>query len=305
MSVTKEQVELGYQFLLGRRPSTAEIERMMRNQGSIEGMRRTFLSSPEFVSAIRQHTATESVPVRARTIIHLHVPKTAGTTLSLLLAKARQTDQYLSINDQDRHQLRQMPGCRRRDLKFVFGHLSHGVAREFAQPCHYVSVLRRPGPRILSFFRYVQRTDHHPLNDPVTRHGMRFGDFLQFTFDRPQFRTEVDNGQIRRLAGKMQATDLGKEPDLLRRALQNITAPDFTYGLSENFEAFQKRLVQQGLLSSVSEARKNAAPAPGNIDAELEKLSSAQRRIYERYTAWDGCFYDICAAMLKDSSGDD
>jgi hypothetical protein len=296
MSLTKHEIELSYRLFLGRQPSAQETEQMLANQTSLDSLRRVFLNSQEFRSAHREQKSEKSAS-SGRTIIHLHIPKTAGSSLSRLLVSDTQPNERITIGDNSRDQLTSLPPARLSQLKLIFGHLTHGIAETLPQRCHYVSVLRQPGPRILSFYRYVSRTDHHPLHEKLTRQNMSFGDFLEFTAANPQFRMEVDNGQIRRLGGNMEVSGLGHERALLRHALHNVFAPNFTFGLTDHFDGFQKRLVKQRLLSATTSIRENAAPMPGQLDAELDALSRKQRGIYNGYVAWDDQLYKICKSI--------
>jgi hypothetical protein len=293
MSVTKYEIELSYRLFLGRNPSAQETERMLANQTSLDSLRRIFLNSHEFRSA---HQGTGAVS-SARTIIHLHIPKSAGSSLSRLLVGDTLPNERITIGDNSRERLTALPPARLFQIKLIFGHLTHGIANSLPQRCHYITVLRQPGPRVLSFYRYVARTDHHPLYQTLNSQKMSFGDFLEFTAANSRFRMEVDNGQIRRLGGNMKIAGLGRERALLRKALHNVFAPNFTYGLTDHFYGFQKRLVKKGLLSATTIIRENAAPEPGNLEAELDALTPEQREIYDGYTAWDRQLYRICKSV--------
>ncbi len=293
MSPTEADIKLAYQLFLGRQPSAQETKRMLANQTSLDGLRRVFLNSSEF-NAVALAGGGKKPKSSARTLIHLHIPKSAGSSLSRLLVGDTKQNERITLGDNSLQRLREFPPARLRSLKLVFGHLTHGIGKRLPLPCHYISVLRQPGPRILSFYRYIERTDHHPLYKTVNGQKMSFGAFLDFTAANPQFRMEVDNGQIRRLGGNMKITSLGQERGLLRRALHNIFAPNFTYGLTDHFDGFQKRLVKQGLLSATTPIRENAAPEPGKLEMELDALTPQQREIYDHYIFWDSRFYRIC-----------
>ena len=296
MTVTPIEIKTAYRLFLGRQPTPEEITRMQANQTSVDSMRRVFLRSNEFQSVFRTGGIVAD-PDKRRTLIHLHIPKSAGSSFSRLLVGDTKPNERITLSGDALQQMRDMPPERLKQLKLIFGHLVHGLAKQLPHRCHYVSVLRQPGPRILSFYRYVGRTDHHPLYKTVTSAKMTFGDFLEFTTANQRFRMEVDNGQIRRLGGSMKIKDLGRERALLRRALHNVFAPNFTYGLTDHFDNFQKRLVKQGLLSATTPIRENAAPEPGKLAAELDALSTRQREIYEGYITWDSQFYNICQSV--------
>lgn len=297
MSLTRDDIRLSYRLFLGRWPSEKEVERMLASQPPLDALRRMFLDSEEFRATLRQKQIPPrdtKAPAAGPTIIHLHIPKTAGSSLSRLLVEDTRPGERMTIGDAETAQLLTLAPAQQQRLKLIFGHLTYGIGAHLPQRCHHVCVLRRPGPRILSYYRYVRRTDHHPLYPVLTAGGMTFGGFLDFTAAHPQIRLEVDNGQVRRLGGNMEVDGIGREGLLLRRALHHLFAPDFTYGLTEHFDGFQKRLVRKGLLSAPAPIRENAAPEPGQLEEELAALTPAQRKTYDAYTAWDDQLYSIC-----------
>jgi hypothetical protein len=293
-SLTRDDIILAYRLFLGRNPSDAEADRMLANQSTLDGLRRVFLYSEEF----RKKTDGTLQEKGRPTLIHLHIPKSAGSSLSQLLVHDTNPNERMTIGDGDLDRLRTLPEPRRRQLKLIFGHLSFGVARHLPQYAHYVTVLREPGPRILSFYRYVKRTDHHPLYPVTNETDMSFGQFLEFTAANPRFRLEVDNGQIRRLGGSMTLPTLGQEEELLRQALHNLMSPQLSFGLTEYFDEFLASLVKRGLLSAASDIRVNAAPDTVRLEDALSALTPAQRTIYDGYIAWDSLLYDICKRVF-------
>ena len=246
----------------------------------------------------RQNTPPRS-PAPPVTLIHLHVPKSAGTSLRGALAANFGPGEKIAIRPADFDAtIDRMTAVQRAGLRMIFGHLPHGVGARLDQPVIYLCVLRQPGPRLLSFYRYIRRQADHPLHRLLNERDMSFGEYLTFCLDHPTMRLEVDNGQMRRLAGRLAQDSLGHEHDIFRLALEHAFAPDMVLGLTERFTAFLDNLVAMGLIRSHSEARENAAPETASFEEARAALTPEQAAILSRFTEWDQKLYDICAIYL-------
>ena len=231
---------------------------------------------------------------RDRALIHLHVPKTAGSSLTKILSRPP----GMTIGDTRLNELEALSEAKRRELRFLFGHLSHGVAHYLPQGHLYVCVLRRPGPRLLSYYNYLYRREDHPSHAVVGGQKMSFGTFLEWAADPVNgHRNEVNNGQIRRLAGLAMQRSGSNEAQMLPQAIKNIIASDMAYGLTEHFDHFVQRLYTSGLIASTPDMRENAAPHPASLEDALAGLTTDQSALYQGFTGWDETFYNICEQL--------
>lgn len=297
MRVTETEIRLAYRLLLDRTPSEEEIAQLNEQLEDMSSLRRAFLKSDEFERKYAQLTT----PVEANsrpTLIHLHIPKTAGTSLSSIVADSFPEQERLGLSTQEIDTLRQMPLEQRARLGFIFGHLSHGIGDDLTQDTVYICTLRRPGPRIFSYYRYIKRREDHPIHELVAGADMSFGDFLEFCATDPPQRLEADNGQIRRLANRMDFNSLGKEHEVLQTALGNVFAPNMIFGLTERFGEFLDRLVARGVIKAYRPITANAAPDVMPFDDVRAELTSEQHVLLDTFTRWDDLFYDICESYL-------
>ncbi len=278
---------------------------MQSRQRNIEGLRRTFLLSEEFAArfaamrpqrdtADRQPHTASSPPL----LVHLHVPKTAGTSLTQILASNFQDGEKLALDAGQREILAGLPVSTRNRIRLVFGHLWHGIGRELGRRTVYICAIRRARPRLLSYFNYIKRRSDHPMHTFLTERNMEFGDFLEFCVDEENQRIEVDNSQIRRISGSFTHADIGNEAALLRDAIGNAFSPDMVVGLTEKFDELLATLVTQELIKKYQPTRENAAPEPASIEEAETKLTSRQLEILETFTHWDDTFYNICEQFL-------
>ncbi|NDW01321.1 sulfotransferase family 2 domain-containing protein [Salipiger sp. PrR002] len=298
--LSREDIRHAYQLFLGRKPNESELDRMHEHGHNYDSIRRTFLNSPEFQKKngwVQQAVSGSgtTTPEKAKTLIHLHVPKSAGSTLTAILAPTCPQTTHMTVGDNNLQHLSGLGLQRRSELRFIFGHLSHGVARHLPQSCAYITVLRDPGNRLLSYFRYIQRITDHPLHVQVAKKKMSFGDFLEYAADTPEVRLESDNGQVRRLAGyARQIESIGQEEKLFQKALHNIFAEDIVYGFTEYFDDFLERLTKRKIISGHKDTRLNMAPEKTEIAPVLAQLNAPQKELFDQFNYWDNKFYEIC-----------
>jgi Sulfotransferase family len=120
-------------------------------------------------------------PTAPDVLIHLHIAKTGGTSLSSMIKHGFRSDE---IFESSQHvgtpgNMRQAPqeDCERKliafglnDVQYVSGHVPLGVHRIFRRPTKYVTVVRDPIQRIISFFFFQAEDKNCYLKDgrPLT-----------------------------------------------------------------------------------------------------------------------------------------
>lgn len=141
----------------------------------------------------RQPTPITSDPTAASDlVILLHLPKTGGTTLIVVLANALKP--YINIHGDDGgDQLRRflaLPQQERDALRLAYGHMPIGLHRFVKQRCHYVVFLRHPVDRVVSSYYYIMQVPEHP-GHRLIRDGMTLATYAALP--------ETGNQQTRRL----------------------------------------------------------------------------------------------------------
>ena len=248
----------------------------------------------------------------------LHIEKTAGTALATAL-----TERFHPLQiDPDPH--RTMPPHVRtpfaapacvRDRKLVWGHYDLPSLERLGPDRVVVTMLREPGARIVSLYRYWRSFDAALLdpfhNGPVRMaHELELLDFLRR--DDPLLRDMIDNVYVRRLTGLYRcgsALDpIARDPaGALRLALAALDRVDFV-GVVEKMEDSVRGLSAAIGGAPIDVSRQNASEAnarvrPGvfraveptsithDVAAELERLTSLDRAVYR-------------AALLRLEGGD-
>lgn len=239
-------------------------------------------------------------PARAARFLHLHIPKTAGTTMSAVLVGAMKPGQSVTVSENGLGLLGGRDPEELATFRFIFGHLSYKVMAYFPPDTLAICVLRRPGDRLLSFYRYVRRTRDHPLYAVLAPDDLSFGEFLEFVDADPRHRRGSDNLQMRIISGLTEEAWLDREREVFETAMSHVLTGKVMFGLTERLDSFQAYLKSVGILRDISTARLNASDTPAVLDAALADLTPKQREIFDRYTVWDDLLYAACDKIAQD-----
>lgn len=293
--LTEAEIDLAFRLLLNRPPKPATRTQLLRTGVTLAKLRERLFDSAEFhaIMSRRQSRAAaiDAAADSGPTLVHIHVPKTAGTSLNaLLLPLVPRHSRLHGRGPECVAALRGMSMDERARVRLVVGHVTHSIGRLLPQPVRFLTILRDPGPRILSYYKYVRHQTSHPLYDTVKGRDMSFGAFLEMAAETPSLRSEMEAGQMRRIAGDMSQKGFGREAALFDAACRHLLAPGFLFGFTEAFDAFQARLVAEGILPAAQPMEKNVSP-PGLAYAEARAaLSEAQAELLDRFIHWDDRF---------------
>jgi len=162
MSISPEDVRLGYLFILGREPESETAIAAHSHQLNILRFRDGLLRSEEFralytpMSATTNHHPYESWNREA--VAFIHIPKTGGTTLHNLLAACFAQDRTCPERFELLHLYSVAELSRYDFFSGHFDYLSSGLI-----PRHRVrrvSIFRDPCRRLISWYRYCKS---HPM----------------------------------------------------------------------------------------------------------------------------------------------
>ncbi|MCC4597113.1 sulfotransferase family protein [Xanthomonas campestris pv. phormiicola] len=155
---------------------------------------------------MQQNTNLRGVENQLESLYYLHIPKTAGTSLIAFLdAQFADTEicpgQLLpSLFSIDRTRLR--------DYRFFRGHLWHGLERYVGQPLRYLTMLRDPLHRTLSWYSHVRRDPNAHRHEQVV--GEQWS-LLEFVTD-PETQWDLINTQTIFLAADLDFEQLAADP---------------------------------------------------------------------------------------------
>lgn len=170
-----------------------------------------------------------------RSIIFLHIPKAAGTTLYRIIDKQYEPKSIFTLDgfhpQESIAEFKTLPEASKREIKLIQGHMRFGIHEYLPQPFTYMTVLREPVERIISHYYFVRRTPRHYLYNEVTSKDMSLKDYVGSGIS-----TELNNAQTRVLAG-VESISFGQcSPEILETAKKNIQQHFAVVGLADKFE---------------------------------------------------------------------
>jgi hypothetical protein len=104
--------------------------------------------------------------------IHLHMPKTAGTTLKVLIRKNYSPEQIIDLyglfrgHEEVVEKLKSLPLD---ETEWINCHLSFGIHKHLSRPATYITMLRDPVERIISDYYFILSNPRHELHNEVSQ----------------------------------------------------------------------------------------------------------------------------------------
>jgi hypothetical protein len=185
-------------------------------------------------------------PQNRKTVIFLHIPKAAGSTMRKIIT--REYSKYSSESvylfdgsnlESSIEKFRKLPKKDRNRIKILKGHMSYGYHDYFDNKCEYFTLLRDPIDRVISDFYYILEQPSHSRYEKVKKGKMSLYDYL-----RSKMSVAMANAQTRLIAGYLSGVGDVKKKDLpfgkctedtLNKAEENLK--DFSVvGLTERFD---------------------------------------------------------------------
>ncbi len=167
------------------------------------------------------------------TVLFLHIPRTAGSTLHGIMKKQYADDEMFTgqlLFGDEIANFTALPEERKKKLRIVKGHFAHGVHELIpGGEGAYMTFLRDPIDRVVSLYHFIRRRPDNSLHEAATT--MTLKDFVASGVAP----THTDNGMTRFLGGAAM-DDFGTITDeVLDRAISNLEACE-VIGLTERFD---------------------------------------------------------------------
>ena len=241
-----------------------------------------------------------------RVPLYLHIPKTAGTTLTSCIYEGCCTQPYYRAEQGRLHSgIYYYPGnfhkkadpetpdsvirtLERPDITAVVGHFTYGIHEHISRPSTYLTVVRAPLTRVMSLFHHIRTFKSHGWRDDVVAKRMSIETFIETYRCR-----EADNDQTRRLSGL--EPPFGQcTPEMLEIAKSNLDRSFAVAGITERFDetlvlmrrvfgwssnlAYWPKLVNKKRPSpdTLPKASRDAVLARNELDSELYRYAAAR-----------------------------
>ena len=163
-------------------------------------------------------------------LIFLHLPKNGGTTFHSILNRMYLPKETFTIKTvippkTNLEVFLNMEEKERKKIKLLKGHAPFGLHKYMNGGANYVTFLRKPEERIVSFYYYVLRKANNKLFETISSNNMSLYDFVTRVKS-----SDVNNCQVRFISG---IND--KEEFMLEKALENIEKHFSFVGLTEKY----------------------------------------------------------------------
>ena len=172
-----------------------------------------------------------------RTLIFLHLPKTAGNTLQTVLTTQYPEDSiYWTAVGRAPHAIEDFAAAdesERSKYRLIIGHMFYGIHEKIPHDSTYMTVVREPVDRFISNYYFNLTHDEAPLYGYLNENNIGLEEFVVSNIS-------TDNVQSRRLCGmdgRPRITPIGKCPQsMLDRAMRNLRDNFAVVGLLERFD---------------------------------------------------------------------
>lgn len=198
-------------------------------------------------------------------LIFLHIPKTAGTTLALVLSRQYIGQAVYRLYDAESNKrFRQMTQAERDHFACVMGHPRFGIHQLLGGETTYMTMLRDPIQQVISSYHFVQKLDWHGRYDSA--HELSLLEYVEkFRQGERQTRllTGADNFEVSTRAVE------ALPANALEVAKQNLDTYFSVIGLTEEFD--MSLMLYQRILGwkNVHYVQRNINRArPRELDAE-------------------------------------
>lgn len=179
---------------------------------------------------MRYRSATTS-----KTVIFLHIPKTAGTTLDQIIFRHYRRKQIYGtglVSQNGVAAFKEMTDERRARYRLLKGHMNFGIHRYVPGPYAYFTFLREPIDRTVSHFYFIRNSVNYALYDVIQENDMDIKQYLDEKMDPMLF-----NAHTRLLSGVWDTIPAGTCTEFhLEKAKQNLKNHIEVIGLTERFD---------------------------------------------------------------------
>lgn len=155
-------------------------------------------------------------------LIHLHMPKTGGTTLKNIIKKNIHPSVNYDVYEDHQQREQTLKSLSHKHVSCIQGHFPFGVHQYFPNPSTYITMLREPTKRIISEYYFIRDNPRHNQYQIVN----------SISLEDYHLQTQHMNLQTRLLSGQIDNPLTNKD---LEKAKENIEKYFSVVGITEMF----------------------------------------------------------------------
>ncbi len=168
------------------------------------------------------------------TVIFLHIPKTAGTTLHRIIDRQYRQEErhFIDRHDVGIEEFKSLSRARRAEIRMLRGHIPFGLHEYIPGPATYFTMLREPVERVISYYYFVRRDRRHYLHDYANARGTTLQRYVE-----SRVSLQTDNFQTRIVSGIWTQVGFGECSEAtLALAKRNLAEHFAVVGLTKRFD---------------------------------------------------------------------
>lgn len=178
-----------------------------------------------------------STSKQEKTLIFLHIPKTAGSTLDRVIDYQYNLKQIVKIkpdiHGEQINQVKNLSNTQKKKIQVIKGHTYFGWHGLLPQPCTYFTLLRNPVERFISNYYYILKRKDHLVGQILREQKTTMEEFARWSGE--------DNYQTRFLSKTIGEIDLNINTgnctrDMLEQAKRNLRENCAVVGIVEEFD---------------------------------------------------------------------
>jgi hypothetical protein len=197
------------------------------------------------------------------------------------------------LRDFGADKFKKLPESERTKLSLLRGHMQFGLHEYLPQKCMYLTFLRSPVERIVSYWKYARReAAAHPESEWWWFQAARTMT-LEELFETGRD-VELDNGQVRRVSG-MKAPFGQCTTEMLVKARQNIEGYFSFVGLTNHFD---ESLL---LLGRILRWRKPPFYIKAKVSPAEPEQSKLDLKLIQAHNELDFALYDYAEARFSEA----
>lgn len=164
-------------------------------------------------------------------LVFLHLPKTGGSTIRYILKKMYLPSESFFINgDKDKEVFNKMSNANKIKLKLIAGHFGMNFMNMIPLPFSIFTMIRDPVERIVSYYRYVNRTPAHFQYPLLQEENMGLVEYAIGNYHK-----DLDNAIVRLYCSRDFPIDGCQDSDLESAKFHLKTKVD-CFGVTERFD---------------------------------------------------------------------